>query len=84
MPRNKQKNLARAAAHRAEKSKDVRLGRSIEAALTGCSDRVLKAVNAPTLRSKPQPSAENLCLGRVALYAAGFRVMRKGAAHIVK
>jgi len=45
MPRNKQKNLARAVAHRAQKSKDVRLGRSIEAALTGCSDRVLKAVN---------------------------------------
>lgn len=73
MPRNKQKNLARAAAHRAEKQRDTRLGRNVEAALTGCSDRVLKAVNAPTVRSKPQPSADNLCLGDVAMYAAGFR-----------
>jgi len=46
--------------------------------------RVLKAVNAPTMRNKPQPSADNLCLGRVALYAAKFREIRKGAAHIVK
>lgn len=84
MPRNKQKNLARAAAHRAEKSKDMRLGRSIEAALTGCSDRVLKAVNAPSVRSKPEPSADNLCLGDVALYAAGFRTTRKDAIHIIK
>jgi len=71
MPRNKQKNLARAAAHRAGKSKDVRLGRSIEAALTGCSDRVLKAVNAPTVRSKCESTS--ICLPDVAKYQAGFR-----------
>jgi len=61
MPRNKQKNLARAAAHRAEKSNDMRLGRSVEAALSGCSDRVLKAVNCTDykmkMRSKPVPEA---------------------------
>ncbi len=73
MPRNKQKNLARAAAHRAEKAGQQRFERKIEAALSGCSDRVLKAVNAPSARSKPQPSADNISLGDVAIYNAGFR-----------
>lgn len=59
MPRNKQKNLARATAHRAEKSKDMRLGRSVEAALTGCSNRVLKAVTqAPNWRVKADKEVE--------------------------
>lgn len=84
MPRNKQKNLARAAAHRAEKQRNTQLNRNVAAALSGCSDRVLKAVNAPSVRSKPQPSADNLCLGDVALYAAGFRNTRKDATHIIK
>lgn len=43
------------------------------ASLTGCSDRVNKALSAPSVRSKPQPSADNLCLGDVAIYNAGFR-----------
>ncbi|MGK6325734.1 hypothetical protein ACMGEE_01355 [Erwinia sp. DT-104] len=59
MPRNKQKNLARAAAHRAEKQRDARLGRKVEAALSGCSDRVLTAVNqAPNWRVKTDKEAE--------------------------
>jgi len=73
MPRNKQKNLARAAAHRAEKAGQQRFERKIEAALSGCSDRVLKTVNAPSASSKPQPSADNISLGDVAIYNAGFR-----------
>lgn len=74
MPRNKQKNLARAAAHRAEKAGQQRFERKIEAALSGCSDRVLKAVTqAPNWRVKDQPSADNICLGDVAIYNAGFR-----------
>lgn len=73
MPRNKQKNLARAAAHRAEKSKDMRLGRSVEAALTGCSNRVLKAVTqAPNWRNQSVESS-SICLPEVAQFAAGFR-----------
>lgn len=59
MPRNKQKNLARAAAHRAEKQRDARLGRKVEAAMTGCSERVLKAVTqAPNWRVKAEKDAE--------------------------
>lgn len=59
MPRNKQKNLARAAAHRAEKAGQQRFERKIEAALTGCSDRVLKAVTqAPNWRVKADKEAE--------------------------
>jgi len=55
MPRNKQKNLARSAAHRAEKAGQQRFERKIEAALTGCSDRVLKAVTqAPNWRGKAE------------------------------
>ena len=47
--------------------------RDLKQTVTGCSDRVLKAVSAPSMRSKPQPSADNLCLGDVAIYSAGFR-----------
>ncbi len=73
MPRNKQKNLARAAAHRAEKAGQQRFERKLTQAMTGCSDRVLKAVTAPSMRIKASPSADNICLGDVAMYAAGFR-----------
>lgn len=73
MPRNKQKNLARAAAHRAEKQRYARLGRKVEAAMTGCSERVLKAVTqAPNWRVKPVESA-SICLPEVAQFSAGFR-----------
>ncbi len=63
----------RAQAYRAKCAAENKFGRKVEAAMTGCSNRVLKAVSAPSVRSKPQPSADNLCLGDVALYAAGFR-----------
>lgn len=58
MPRNKLKNQARAAAHRAEKRKDMALTRSVEKALMGCSERVSKAVNrAPDWRVKVEREA---------------------------
>ncbi len=61
MPRNKQKNLARAAAHCAEKEAQKRFERKLTQAMTGCSDRVLKAVNSTEykmkMRSKPVPEA---------------------------
>ncbi|WP_158784124.1 hypothetical protein [Pantoea sp. BAV 3049] len=61
MPRNKQKNLARAAAHCAEKEAQKRFERKVMHAMTGCSGRVLKAVNSTEykmkMRSKPVPEA---------------------------
>lgn len=64
----------RAQAYRAKCAAEKRLGRKIEATLSGCSDRVLTAVNqAPNWRVKNQPSADNICLGDVAIYNAGFR-----------
>lgn len=41
--------------------------------MTGCTDRVLRAVTAPGMRSKPDPSAGSICMGDVAIYSAGFR-----------
>jgi len=73
MPRNKQKNLARAAAHRAEKAGQQRFERKLTQAMTGCSDRVLKAVTqAPNWRVKPVESS-SICLPEVAQFSAGFR-----------
>lgn len=69
----KSRYKARRATQVAERRSDEALARSVAQAVTGCSDRVLKAVSAPSERSKPQPSADNLCLGDVAIYNAGFR-----------
>ncbi len=82
MPRNKQKNLARAAAQRAEKQRDTQLTRNVAAALSGCSDRVLKAVSAPSVRSKCESTS--MCLPEVAKYQAGYRNVRRDAVHIIK
>lgn len=73
MPRNKQKNLARAQAHRAERMKDVELGKRVAVSLSGCSGRVYKAVNSLPLRSQQQASSDNICLPDVAIFAAGHR-----------
>lgn len=69
----KSRYKARRAAMVAERRVDVALGKKVAAIATGCSLNVSKAVNAPTVRSKPEPSADNLCLGDVAIYSAGFR-----------
>ncbi|MBV4365880.1 hypothetical protein [Erwinia phyllosphaerae] len=51
----------RAQAYRAKCAADNKFGRKVEAALTGCSDRVLKAVSCTEykmkMRSKPVPEA---------------------------
>lgn len=69
----KSRYKARRAAMVAGRRRDEAMEKSVTQAMTGCSDRVNKAVSAPTIRSKPQPSADNLCLGDVAIYNAGFR-----------
>jgi cell division ATPase FtsA len=73
MPRNKQKNLARAAAHHAERMKDVELEKRVALSLSGCSARVYKAVNSLPLRTQKQASSDNICLPDVAIYSAGHR-----------
>ena len=73
MNRNQRRMAAFNAKKSAEQIGQQRFERKLTQAMTGCSDRVNKAVSAPSVRSKPQPSADNLCLGDVALYAAGFR-----------
>lgn len=67
------KKLKRAEQHRAMKQRDIRLEKSVEMALSGCTDRVLRAVTAPGVRSKPEPGAGSICMGDVAIYSAGFR-----------
>lgn len=61
----------RAQAYRAKCAAENRLGRKIEATLSGCSDRVLKAVTAPGVRSKCESTS--MCLPEVAVYQAGHR-----------
>ena len=61
----------RAAAYRAKCAAENKLGRRIEATLSGCSDRVLKAVSAPGVRSKCESTS--ICLPEIAVYQAGYR-----------
>lgn len=84
MNAKERKKLARAIAHRAECKRDAVLEKSIATALTGCSARVYKATMPIPIRSKEQPSADNICLAQVAMFSAGFRTNRKEAVHIVK
>jgi hypothetical protein len=67
------RKLNRAKEHRVEVRKDVQLEKAVGIALSGCSSKVLKAVTAPSARTVADPSAGNMCLGDVAMYAAGFR-----------
>lgn len=80
----KSRYKARRAAMVAGRRDDVALARKVSVAASGCSDRVLKAVTAPSARIKQQPSAGSICMGDVAIYSAGFRTNRKDAIHIVK
>jgi hypothetical protein len=73
MNAKERKKLARAIAHRAERMKDVVLGKNIATSLSGCSSRVLKATMSLPLRSKEQSSADNICLADVAIFNAGYR-----------
>jgi len=73
MNAKERKKLARAIAHRAERMKDVVLGKNIATSLSGCSSRVLKATMSLPLRGKEQASADNICLADVAIFNAGYR-----------
>lgn len=73
MNAKERKKLARATAHRAERMKDVVLGKNIATILSGCSSRVFKATMSLPLRSKEQASADNICLADVAIFNAGYR-----------
>ncbi|WP_342753771.1 hypothetical protein AAGQ96_12985 [Pantoea sp. MBD-2R] len=74
MNRNQRRMAAFNAKKSAEQIGQQRFERKLTQAMTGCSDRVLKAVTqAPNWRVKDQPSADNICLGDVAIYNAGFR-----------
>ncbi|AXH43464.1 transcription antitermination protein N [Erwinia phage vB_EhrS_49] len=52
--------------------------------VTGCSDRVLRAVTAPGVRSKPEPGAGSICMGDVAIFQAGHRGKPVNPYHIIK
>ncbi|CAI1926554.1 Uncharacterised protein [Serratia entomophila] len=78
MPRNKQKNLARAVAHRAERMKDIRLQKNVSISLMGVSERVHKALTMIDYKASPRPAREafeggSTCLPEVAMFAAGHR-----------
>lgn len=69
------KKLRRAKAHRAELTKDIRLTRSVAAALLG-SQRVAKAltlIDGPAAPRQPQEDCGAMCLPQVAMFNAGHR-----------
>lgn len=76
MPRNKQKNLARAVAHQAELREKKQYAGKINRAfakLSGASlPRVEQALRAPNWRNKPDDSGA-ICIPEVAQFAAGHR-----------
>lgn len=53
------------------------LASRIEAAFTklseGCTSRIYKATMPIPIRSKEQPSVDNICLAQVAMFSAGYR-----------
>ena len=53
---------------RERRAKDYEARRTV----TGCRDRILKAVSSPSLRTKPETTGSS-CLPEVAIYAAGYR-----------
>lgn len=83
MNAKERKKLARAITHRAKCKRDTDLEKNVAIALTGCTARVYKATMPVPVRSKEQPSADNICLPEVARFAAGHRTNRKEATHIV-
>lgn len=84
MNAKERKKLARAIAHRAECKRDAGLEKNIATALTGCSSRIYKATMPIPIRSKEQPSADNICLDQVAMFSAGFRSVREDCYHVIK
>lgn len=76
MPRNKQKNLARAVAHQAELREKKQYAGKINRAfakLSGASlPRVEQALRAPNWR-EPKEESGGACLPQVAIFSAGHR-----------
>lgn len=84
MNAKERKKLARATAHRAERMKDVALGKSIATSLSGCSSRVNKAVSLIDYKASPRSlrtigierddnKTGATCLQDVAIFNAGYR-----------
>ncbi|MEI2264202.1 transcriptional antitermination N peptide [Erwinia sp. CGal63] len=74
MNRNQRRMAAFNAKKSAEQIGQQRFERKLTQAMTGCSDRVLKAVNAPSVRSKCESTS--MCLPEVAKYQAGYRTIK--------
>lgn len=83
MNRNQRRMAAFNAKKSAEQIGQQRFERKLTQAMTGCSDRVLKAVTqAPNWRNKNE--SMSVCLPKVAVYQAGYRKQRKNAIHTMK
>ena len=68
---------ARRAEKHAQERSDKVMAKKIDVAMSGCSERTLKAISSTDykmcLRKKPEPDYGAVCLPEVALYAAGYR-----------
>lgn len=77
MPRNKQKNLARAVAHQAsirEKKQYIGKINRAFAKLSGeGSERTCKALSLPGLRQPKEDTSGSICIPQVAIFQAGHR-----------
>lgn len=82
MNRNQRRMAAYNAKKAAERQVDIRLARKVELALTGCSERVTKAlIDIPRAKEDGYGS---VCLADVALYSAGHRGKPKNPFHVYK
>ena len=77
------KKLRRAKEYRSRNAAENRFEKKLVTAMSGCSNRVLKAVASPSVREVKEESGA-MCLPQVAIFAAGHRRARKGAVHIYK
>ncbi len=73
----KSRHKARRAEVVAQRRKDEALYRRMATTLAGCSNTVLSAVIDVPIRTAALPSADNICLGDVAIFAAGHRSAKK-------
>lgn len=79
MSNREHKKLLRAIRHQQPRRERQQLAQKIDRGFLklseGCSERVFKAVNQATTRTKTKhsPSFTNCCLPSVALYRAGYR-----------
>lgn len=75
----KSRYKARRAAAQEEQRKDMTMSKKIDVAISGCSERTLKAITSIDYKMKPargvNESSESgaICIPNVAIYAAGHR-----------